>query len=284
MGPEAEWNRFFPSHLGGQFAPVSPTRAASAHGATLAAKANSSPWRWWTRAWVIDSPPSFRIYRGCKVPLRVARVDSSSPGLNKIPMFIPGRDPCDWVQPGGGQVLRPYWSWQGETFLQMMIQRAWLSAKLVFLCPVRGRFGWRAFQQQLPVFCAFKPARVWRSSLATLQPYNKRLMIVCQPLLIPSLTVWSRISFAPFSQVKCFPDLWLTCASSLLHGPGLLHLQVLPEDRQQAIHIGEERLRDDTEWRVHHHPLRGQLRRSAGAVRLCLHQWPGEQREGLHRW
>lgn len=56
------------------------------------------------------------------------------------------------------------------------------------------------------------------SHLATLYPYNKQLMIICQPLLIPSLTVWSRILFAPFSQVKCSPDLWLTRGSSICTG------------------------------------------------------------------
>lgn len=53
------------------------------------------------------------------------------------------------------------------------------------------------------------------SHLATLYPYNKQLMIICQPLLIPSPAVWSRILFAPFSQVKCSPDLWLTHSSSV---------------------------------------------------------------------
>lgn len=129
--------------------------------------------------------------------------------LCKIPPFIPGRDPSDRLQPGGGQVLQPYWSWQGETFLQMMmvmmIQPAWLSAKLVFVRPVGGGFGWRAFQQQLPVLCVLKPPRAWMSYLAGLELHNKQLMMVCQPLLIPSPTVWSRISFAPFSQVKCSP-------------------------------------------------------------------------------
>lgn len=59
------------------------------------------------------------------------------------------------------------------------------------------------------------------SHLAALYPYNKLLMIICQPLLItPSLplTAWSPILFAPFSQVKCYPDLWLTCGSSICVG------------------------------------------------------------------
>lgn len=146
--------RFPPSRLGGQSAPASPTRAASAHGATPAATANSSLWSWWTRAWVIRW--ALRRHQ------RPSALDR-----DRIPTFIPGRDPCDWVQPRGGQVLRPYRSWQGETFLQMMIQRAWLSAKLVFLCPVSGGFGWRVFQQQLPVLCVLKPPRVWMSYLAT---------------------------------------------------------------------------------------------------------------------
>lgn len=55
------------------------------------------------------------------------------------------------------------------------------------------------------------------SHLATLYPYNKRLMIICQPLLIPP-TVWSHILFAPFSQVKCSPVLWLTRGSSVCTG------------------------------------------------------------------
>lgn len=53
------------------------------------------------------------------------------------------------------------------------------------------------------------------SHLAELYPYNKQLMIIRQPLLIPFSTAWSPILFMPFSQVKCSPDLWLTCGSSI---------------------------------------------------------------------
>lgn len=49
---------------------------------------------------------------------------SLAPGPGKIPTFIPGRDPRHRVQPGGGQVLQPYRSWQGEPFLQTTIPRA----------------------------------------------------------------------------------------------------------------------------------------------------------------
>lgn len=118
---------------------------------------------------------------------------------------------------------------------------------------------------------------------------NKQLttiITICQRLSIspPSPPIPDcaevRASLAPLSQVTFPPlaDLSLTSSVSSRRS-GLLHLQVLPEDRQQAVHVGEERLRDDPERRVHHHPLRGQLRRAHGAVRLCLHQRPGEQGE-----
>lgn len=98
------------------------------------------------------------------------------------------------------------------------VSTSWLSARTVFHCPVKGRFGCRLFQEQLPVLCELKPQRPRMSYLATLYAHNKQLMIICQPLLIPSMTVWSRILFAPFSQVKCSPDLWLTCGSSICTG------------------------------------------------------------------
>lgn len=67
-----------------------------------------------------------------------------------------------------------------------------------------------------------------------------------------------------------------------LNAPGLLHLQGLLKDRQQAVHIGKERLRNDAQRRVHHPPLWGERRRAHDAVRLCSHRGLGEQRQGCH--
>lgn len=104
---------------------------------------------------------------------------------------------------------------------------------------------------------------------------------ICQHPCPDCAEVWA--SFAPLSQATFAAA---RGSLSLTHPPrprsGLLHLQVFAEDRQQAVHVGEERLRDDPERRVQHHPLRGQLRRAHGAVRLCRHQRPGEQGEGQH--
>lgn len=69
-----------------------------------------------------------------------------------------------------------------------------------------------------------------------------------------------------------------------LYGPGLLHLQGLPEDCQQAVHIGEEWLWDDSQRRVQHHPLWRRLGCSRAAVWLCIHRWPGEQGKRCHYW
>lgn len=131
MGPESQFSQFPLSRLGGRSARASPTRPTSAHGATLAATASSSPWRWWTRVWVAPFNTDYRVIGPLRLQLSPARRPY------QMPMCVPGRDPHNWVQPGGGQVLWPYWSWQGEAFLQMMIQWACLSAKLVFHCPVR---------------------------------------------------------------------------------------------------------------------------------------------------
>lgn len=197
--------------------------------------------------------------------------------------FITGRDSGDWFQPRGGQILQPYWSWQGKTTLQIMIQ-CFLIIRQNCLSLSCSRLIWpQTAQQQLPVLCELNPG-----------DYEWVIWVHCTHTISG---LWSSASLCWSTRLSevvsclCHSVRWNAPPRSLintwfihLYGPGLLHLQVLLEDRQQTVHITEERLWDDSQRRVHHHPVWGQLWCSHDAVWLCPYQWPGEQRQRCRCW
>lgn len=129
--------------VGGPSAPVSPTRAASAPGATLAAMANSSPWRSWTRAWVFHcSSLLFFLNNLQYIGWNVILTCSTS-----FTKFV-----CVFFQ---GEIRVTGFNQEVDKFFSLIevgkvrrssrwwFSTSWLSAKTVFHCPVKGGFGCR---------------------------------------------------------------------------------------------------------------------------------------------